>query len=136
MDPVGMARLHERAGDFAYTVSKFILIDILDDVPIDTGALLRSLRLERVRLSVRRQSTRIWVGTDHWHFPEYGVVPHVIRTRGSGYRLRNLRKTWADGTKVNHPGQRAQAYMRRNFFRYRVIVHWDPPVPGRIAIGR
>lgn len=132
MDPVGIARIHEAAGDFAQTVARFILLDILDEVPIDTGALLRSLHLERVRDGLRH-STRIWVGTDHWMYPEYGVDPHKITAHGP-YRLRNRRTGWEGGHSVRHPGQRAQAYMRRNFYKRRIIVRWAPAIPGRPEI--
>lgn len=123
MNPVGMARLYEKAGDFAHTTAKFILMDIIDDIPIDTGAMLRSLRLERVRLNWRRQSTRIWVGTDHWRFTEYGARPHrITTTKGSLY---NRKTKQFFGQTVNHPGVKAVAYMRRNLYKRRVIVRWS-----------
>lgn len=116
MDPVGMARLREKAGDFAHRAAQLILIDVLGDVPIDTGALLRSLHLER-----RHMATRLWVGTDHWAYTEYGVPPHTIRpifqkVLTSGPNV--------FGHEVHHPGVPEVAYMRRNFYRYRVITSW------------
>lgn len=120
MDPEGMARLWKKAGDFAHTTAKFILLDILNDIPIDTGAMLRSTRLERTR-RVYRPSTRIWVGTDHWVFTEYGVRPHTIHVR--------TKKTLASATRVfgpvvNHPGVKPVAYMRKNLYKKRIITRW------------
>lgn len=122
MNPAGMARLYEKAGDFAHTTAKFILMDVIDDIPIDTGAMLRSLRLERVRYNWRRQSTRVWVGTDHWHFTEYGVRPHFITT--DKRTLYNRKTGQRFGPAVNHPGVKSVAYMRRNLYKRRVIVRW------------
>lgn len=126
MDPVGMARLREKAGDFAHTAAKMILMDIYGDVPIDTGAVLRSLRLERRRWNNgRRHSTRIWVGTKHWAYTEYGTPPHKIRAIRRTY-LRNPKTGQVFGTEVNHPGIREMAWIRRNFYKRRVIVRLLP----------
>ena len=60
MDPgvqAGMARV----GDVA-------LAELRSRIPVLTGALLASARIERVN-----GEQRLVVGTDHWLFPEYGT---------------------------------------------------------------
>jgi len=135
MNPAGMAWIWRKAGDFAHTTAKYILRDIIDDIPIDTGEMLRSLRLERTRM-VYRPSTRIWVGTDHWAFTEYGVRPHIIRSKKPGKALAIPSRALAIPSRalaipgvifdfeVHHPGVKAVAYMRRNLYKKRVIVRW------------
>ncbi len=79
---------------------------------IVTGALFRSVRTSRVKPAHHR----VWIGTDHWHYIEYGTPPHKIYPRGN-YPLR----FWVDGRyivtwSVNHPGNRAYAVMRRALY--------------------
>jgi hypothetical protein len=74
-----------------------------------TGALVGSVRTTREGLA----HYRVWIGTDHWHYIEYGTRSHIIRPRGP-YRLRfvqhgQLRYAWS----VRHPGNREYAVMRR-----------------------
>lgn len=82
--------------------------NIAADGLIDTGALYNS---------VRREGIRVYIGTDHWHFIEYGTRPHVI-TPSTKQAL------WWPGAAhpvkwVLHPGNREYAPMRRALFTKR-----------------
>lgn len=70
-----------------------------------TGAYLRS-----VKVRPTYNGWRVWVGTDHWHFIEYGTKPHLIRARSGGVLASNTR---VFGSVVRHPGTRAYANVRR-----------------------
>ena len=82
--------------------------NIVGDGLIDTGAMLAS---------VRQEGNRVYVGTDHWHFLEYGTSPHVI-TPNTKQAL-----WWPDAAhpvkRVNHPGNREYAFMRRALYKKR-----------------
>lgn len=112
----GMRRMRELAVDLAHTVTDLIYLDVLQYVPYDTGALFKSVRTQKLKWS-----GRVWIGTDHWFFIEYGVRPHIIRTR--------TKRTLADpdtrqmfGQRVRHPGHRAYMPMRRALYQRRLVV--------------
>jgi HK97 gp10 family phage protein len=69
MDLAGFARLEAATDELV----KRLTLDVQDDaerfVPIDTGELHQSLHSEFPRPLVGR----VWVGTDHWIYPEYGT---------------------------------------------------------------
>ena len=85
--------------------------------PGPAGALKRSIR-KRPAAFVQ-QSRRIYVGTDHWHFVEYGTKPHMIYPRykqalywpGAGYPR----------ARVHHPGATANPFIRSSVYRSRQI---------------
>ena len=83
-------------------------VNIVADGLIDTGEMLGSLRQE---------GTRVYVGSDHWHFLEYGTDPHTIRPS-------TKRALWWEGLEhpvdiVHHPGNREYAFMRRALYKKR-----------------
>lgn len=125
MSPVGINRIRDRALDFGHNVAKLVLIDVLDTIPIDTGAMLRSTRITRHRTGapIWIGSSRVWVGTDHWRFTEYGVPPHHIIARRKK-ALANKKTGQIFGKEVNHPGIKPVAYMRRALYKRRVVVRW------------
>jgi hypothetical protein len=76
-----------------------------------TGALLSSVRMSRAGLA----HYRVWIGTDHWQYVEYGAAPHMIYPRGP-WPLRftigpRQITTWS----VSHPGNPEYAVVRRAF---------------------
>jgi hypothetical protein len=82
--------------------------NIISDGLVDTGDLL---------MSVRQEGTRVYVGTDHWHFLEYGTSPHPI------YPVVK-QALWWEGLahpvpRVSHPGNREYAFMRRAIHKKR-----------------
>lgn len=72
----------------------------------NTGALLASVRSEKTI-----NGGRVYIGTDHWPFIEYGTKPHIINPKVK-------QALWWDGApfpvrRVRHPGTREYAPMRR-----------------------
>src|SRR5215204_1374257 len=55
---------------------------------------------------------RVVIGTDHWHFIEYGVKPHIITPHGN-WPLRDRVRGKYFGFIVHHPGHHEQAPMRK-----------------------
>lgn len=111
----GMQRVQERAVDLAHMATDLIYLDVLSTVPVDTGALFRSVRRKHLK-----RSGQVWIGTDHWFFIEYGVKPHIIRTR-TKRTLANPDTRTMFGRRVNHPGHRAYMPMRRALYQRRFI---------------
>lgn len=111
----GMALVQERAVDLAHMATDLIYLDVLATVPVDTGALFRSVRREHLR-----KSGRVWIGTNHWFFIEYGVKPHIIRTRVKR-TLANANTRQMFGQRVNHPGHPAYMPMRRALYKRRFV---------------
>lgn len=110
----GMARLEDIAVRMAHYACEEIADDVILAVPVQHGNLLRSVRVEKLE-----RSGRVWIGTDHWYFIEYGVKPHIIRVR---YKMTLASKERVMfGKKVNHPGHRAYAPMRRSFYKRRML---------------
>lgn len=85
MDPVGVARMQRIGPEVARQVTEEVADDMRRFVPVDTGELRES-----IRAMVTGSTGRVWVGTDHWQFPEYGTRyqraqpyarPAVLRVR-------------------------------------------------------
>ncbi len=73
---------------------------------VHSGELLASLRSTKTV-----NGGRVWIGTDHWQYVEYGTRPHVINPRVK-------QALWWVGAphpvrRVRHPGTREYAPMRR-----------------------
>ncbi len=95
------ARLHEAIRPTMENVAKDIEADIRRNAPVDSGDLVRS---------IKRRGTTITIGTDYWHFVEYGTRGHIIRPRTKKALW------WPDAQhpvkKVYHPGTKAQPFIR------------------------
>jgi hypothetical protein len=94
--------------DMAAEIARDCRLNIARDGLIKTGALLAS---------VRQEGTRAYIGSDHWHFVEYGTDPHVIRPV-------TKEALWWEGARhpvrrVRHPGIREYAPMRRALYTKR-----------------
>jgi len=81
---------------------------------VDTGEMKASIRHRKLR-----RSGQVWIGTDHWHFIEYGTRPHVITPN-------KKEALWWEGAahpvkRVNHPGTRAYRPMRRALYQRRTV---------------
>jgi hypothetical protein len=112
----GMQHMRRLAANLAHAVTDLIYLDVLSDVNYDTGALFRSVRTQKLKWS-----GRVWIGTDHWFFIEYGVHPHIIRTR-TKRTLANPDTRQMYGQRVRHPGHRAYMPMRRALYKRRFVV--------------
>lgn len=104
------ARLYEAIRPTMERVAEDIAEDIRRNASVDSGELVRS---------VRRVGTTITIGTDHWHFVEYGTRPHIIRPR-------TKKALWWPGArhpvkKVYHPGTKAQPFIRPAATRQRTL---------------
>lgn len=85
VDPVGVARLGRVAPEVVRQVTEAVADDARRFVPVDTGDLKSTIEPEHLG-----RTGRVWVGTDHWIFPEYGtryqkaqpyMRPALYRTR-------------------------------------------------------
>jgi len=65
----GMAQLEADVTDLVVELTESVELDALRFVPIDTGELHQSIHSEYPRPMVGQ----VWVGTDHWIYPEYGT---------------------------------------------------------------
>jgi hypothetical protein len=117
--PPGEIRLQEIVNHLNEEMVEAIAADVRRDLAdhVETGELIASVQSETVG-----QSGRVWIGTDHWQFVEYGTEPHVIMARGGiyAYALRNRAKNFYryPGI-VHHPGNAEYAPMRRALYRHR-----------------
>jgi hypothetical protein len=91
--------------------------DIADDI---RGNILgaRNYRTGRLYRSVRSRRNTVQVGTDHWHFIEFGTKPHIIAVKRKKV-LANRATGQVFGKLVKHPGTRAYAPIRRAVYKKR-----------------
>lgn len=109
--------LLETPQQFLAEITTEVFADALRYCPVDTGELIASIRKE-----VRPGVGFVSVGTNHWHYTEYGARPHEIEPRGSGYPLRFFWRRVGQEVefwKVHHPGTPTVAYMRRALYKRR-----------------
>jgi hypothetical protein len=82
--------------------------NIISDGLVGTGDLLGS---------VRQDGTRVYIGTDHWYYLEYGTPPHLI------FPVVKQALWWEGAShpvrRVRHPGNREYAPMRRALYTKR-----------------
>ncbi len=106
------ARLHEAIRPTMENVARDIEADIIRNAPVDSGDMVKT---------VKRRGTTITVGTDYWHFVEYGTRAHVIRPRTKKALW------WPDAQhpvkRVWHPGTKAQPFIRPAATRQRRLRH-------------
>ena len=93
----------------AFRVKAGVMGNIAAGGHVRTGALLRSVRDTREGLAHHR----VWIGTDHWHYIEYGTRPHTITPRGPWPLVFQGRRGLVVTHLVNHPGNREYAVVRR-----------------------
>lgn len=101
--------------EMAEAIADDVRQDLLDHV--ETGELIASVGSDAVG-----RTGRVWIGTDHWQFVEYGTTPHIIKAQGGiyAYALRNRAKDFYryPGI-VKHPGNAEYAPMRRALYKHR-----------------
>ena len=91
--------------------ANFLLVEMESRVPVDSGAL-------RASLGVRFEGDKIVVGPDvpYASYVEFGTAPHQIKPKTADGVLRfqvNGQTVYA--RVVNHPGTRAQPFVRPAF---------------------
>lgn len=123
----GMERIDDITADAAYEACKEIAADIRRNMAPHrkTGALSRSVRARK-----SKNGGRVYVGTDHWHFIEYGVDAHGISASGGPFSpgpkvLVNHNypgKKRFLGKHVLHPGFHAYMPIRKAFYQKRSMA--------------
>jgi HK97 gp10 family phage protein len=123
-DPKGVEMLEKRISNVGDEVLDAVYESAVRSAPVKTrnspgpaGELKRSIRRRsEKRIFGKRQVT---VGTDHWHFVEYGTKPHNI------YPRYKQALWWPDAgfprAMVQHPGAKANPFMRRAVYQKRTI---------------
>lgn len=127
----GMQRAEEKGEDAAYQACRQIATEIRANLAPHrkTGALSRSVRARKTK-----GGGRVYVGTDHWMFVEFGTVQHWVWTttkRSMMYIDAHGKKHFL-GRSVHHPGAMAIRPIRRAFFKKRsmaTLVIPDLPEP-------
>lgn len=107
----GMRKMEAMSLQMAYSAAQVTADDIRMNVGVETGALKRSVRARKLK-----RSARVYIGTDHWFYHEYGVEPHIIRATTAKVLASNRT---VFGKVVNHPGHRAYMPVRRAFYKRR-----------------
>lgn len=120
----GMQHIDNMTAEAAYEACKEIASDARSYTPVKTGAMRRSIRARRTK-----GGGRVYVGTDHWYYIEYGVKPHVIQPRRYTLGINHGPKVLADkerrkffGSLVLHPGVNSRMPIRRAFFQKRSMA--------------
>lgn len=117
----GMHHFEEIAEDAAYQACKEVASDIRANLAPHrkTGALSRSVRARKTK-----GGGRVYIGTDHWHYVEYGTVQHWVwtSTKRSMMFVDAHGKKHFLGRSVHHPGATAVRPIRRAFFKRRSMA--------------
>ena len=109
--------LRESAGDADITTqnvlvhsSNYLKAEMEARVPVRTGKLKQSIE-------VRVEENRVIIGpdTDYAAFVEFGTRPHVIEAKNKKALAFKVNGQTVIVKKVNHPGTRAQPYVRPAF---------------------
>lgn len=120
MDDRGWAEVEAECDRIAMVVTKAVAADARRACPVDTGALLATIREAHHAPMVGR----VYVGTDYWASVEYGSRPHDIRAHNPNGALhffweREGREVFFRS--VHHPGTPAQPFMRVAIYTVRAL---------------
>lgn len=133
----GMERIDDIAEDASYEACKEIADDIRNILRPHrrTGAMARSVRARKTK-----KGGRVYVGTDHWPYVEYGTEMHIIASQGDYGMINRVDyiKPRYFGRLVEHPGATAIRPIRRAFFKKRSmasLVIPDLPDLGSDGMG-
>lgn len=106
-------------------VTEAVARDARAECPVDSGDLVSTIRtrypgaLKGVVVVGGTSRRRMAHDVDYWAAVEYGSRPHVIRSTGP-WSLRSDDGEYF-GRVVNHPGTRAQPFMRTALYRRRAL---------------
>jgi hypothetical protein len=120
MNPAYGVLVENASADEVHAIARDIGRDIRSNIRsgrhVETGALVRSVRVRR--LANRR--SRIYIGTDHWWYIEYGTGPHVLVAEpGQVFRFVKANGEVVFTKRIRHPGNPAYMVVRRAVFKYR-----------------
>lgn len=131
----GMERVDHKVKKASYEACKQIAAEARRYTPVLTGAMRRSIRARETK-----SGGRVYVGTDHWMYVEYGTVHHWISTWKRSLMYIDLYggKHFL-GRSTLHPGAYARRPIRRAFFKKRSMAELvipDLPDPSGFPSGR
>lgn len=108
--PSGLAKIKAVGLKFRAEITQEVADDAQRNAPVDTGEL-------RSSITAIPELGIVTVGTDHWAPQEYGARPHRIEPDTKEAL------SWPGGAHpvayVNHPGNRAQPFMRPAVYKKR-----------------
>jgi len=113
MDPSAYAHMDRICDKLADHVTDEVFNDAVQGAPVLTG---------EMRASIHKIGHQVHVGTDHWHFVEYGTAPHIITPHGN-YPLRDRSRGKWFGFIVHHPGATENPFMRRAIHQKRRLPY-------------
>lgn len=93
-----------------------------NDIADDVRSNLRSgghVKTRRLIDSVKSTRGTVSVGTDHWHYVEFGTHPHPISPGRKGVLVNRAEGFGPVYRTVMHPGNRAYAPVRRAAYKKR-----------------
>lgn len=115
MAPGWREEIDVRGIPFLNRVAKEIAKDargnILEASNVRTGDLYKSVHVV---------GKNIMIGTDHWEFIEFGTTRHIINPN-RGRALYSAERHFGPARRVDHPGNRAYAPMRRAAYKRRTL---------------
>lgn len=114
----GMKRIDHKTANASFEACKQIAADVRVYTPVKTGAMRRSVRARKTKTG-----GRVYVGTDHWMFVEFGTVHHWIAThKRSLMHIDSHGKKHFMGRSVMHPGASARRPIRKAFYKKRSMA--------------
>jgi hypothetical protein len=117
MDPSAYVHMDHICSQLAHHVGGEVFNDVERGAPVLTGQMKATIR--KVDLP---KASQVWVGSDHWHFVEYGTAPHIIRSHGP-WLLQDKSRGKVFGRVVHHPGATENPFMRRAIFQKRRLPY-------------
>jgi len=120
MNPTGILQIQRRVDRVQDAVTEAVAEDARDMAPIRTGELVESIRT--VRLG---DVCRVYVGTEHWQFMEYGTSPHWIfpkEKQALAWPQRGRFPAGGPVSSVFHPGNEPFPFMRPAIYQRRYIT--------------
>lgn len=111
----GLLELEHQVNEVRHHVAKAVRDDARRYAPVKTGAMRATIH----HTQHSRRTDRVYVGTGHWHYMEYGTLPHIIRPK----KKKALFWAGADHPvkEVKHPGTPEFAFMRRALYQRRIV---------------
>lgn len=127
--PQNMLMIDNRVRGVGSAIANAVANDARDMAPMREGDLMASIKVVRARPYL----WHVRVGTDHWWEQEYGARPHEIVPkvkRALWWTEPPAGKGFAEypRTRVWHPGNAPQPYMRPALFQRRRV--WVTPTGG------
>jgi hypothetical protein len=118
MNPAAYAQMERITNKLADHVTDEVFNDAFQAATPPMGGFATG----EMQSTIRKQGHQVWVGTDHWHFVEYGTRPHLILPHGN-WPLRDRSRGKYFGFVVHHPGATENPFMRRAIHQKRRLPY-------------